>query len=360
MNRTCIVSINDEAIHMRAGERLLDCALRHGVDLPYDCREGRCGTCVVRIDEGEVLGGETGRPGYVRACQAHVLTDLVAGVDETTLAAARRGKVVTINPLSRDVCELVVMLENPLHYNPGQYVNLAFAGLPQRSFSPTAPIGEQEVRDRRLHFHIRQFPGGAVSSQIGKAIRLGSAVDVEGPFGIACLQPDRSNRLVLVSGGTGFAPIWAIAQAALDDNPDRDITMVIGARQTQDLYMAKAVKRLAAAPNISLKVTVDEGPVKYGSIKIGRPTEFLIELSAEDTVHVAGPPPLVAAVEALGREAGCDVFADAFVPAAKSRSLKKVFGIFRRSGGADTRTEPTLAAQGKSAQAAEITQLSQV
>jgi NAD(P)H-flavin reductase/ferredoxin len=328
MTRKCTVSINDEDISVLAGERILDSALRQGLDMPYDCREGRCGTCVIKVEEGRVLGGETGRFGYVRACQAHVLTDVVAVIDDTGISETSKGRVVDINPLSRDVCELAVALEKPLPFRPGQYVNLTFAGLPPRSYSPTAPLGQQEARPDLLYFHIRQFPGGAFSGQIGKRIGLGSSLNLEGPFGSAHLRHDGSGRLVLVSGGTGFAPIWAIAQAALKEDPEREIVMVIGARESQDLYMAKAIKRLAGLPNVNLKITVDNGATQYLSIKVGKPTEHIGKLKASDTVHVAGPPPLVSAVEASAEPVGCEVFADAFAPAVQSGGpLRRIWGL---------------------------------
>ena len=36
-----------------ANEILLDAALRNGIKIPLDCREGVCGTCETRILEGE-------------------------------------------------------------------------------------------------------------------------------------------------------------------------------------------------------------------------------------------------------------------------------------------------------------------
>jgi ring-1,2-phenylacetyl-CoA epoxidase subunit PaaE len=38
----------------RSGEPILDAALRHGIDVPYSCRSGVCGTCRATLAEGEV------------------------------------------------------------------------------------------------------------------------------------------------------------------------------------------------------------------------------------------------------------------------------------------------------------------
>src|SRR5262245_8517641 len=52
------VTINGNCFLARDGELLLDAALTNGIDLPYDCRAGHCGTCCVRLVSGEVRGGE--------------------------------------------------------------------------------------------------------------------------------------------------------------------------------------------------------------------------------------------------------------------------------------------------------------
>jgi len=53
---------------------------------------------------------------------------------------------------------------------------------------------------------------------------------IPGPFGLAFLRPASVNQLVLIASGTGFAPIWSIAVAAIREHQDRHIVMVVGAR----------------------------------------------------------------------------------------------------------------------------------
>ena len=62
--------------HARSGQNLLEAALTGGVDVPHDCRAGRCGACLTRVADGYTLGGETRTPGLVHACQALVFSDL--------------------------------------------------------------------------------------------------------------------------------------------------------------------------------------------------------------------------------------------------------------------------------------------
>ena len=66
------------------GENILDAALEAGVDLPFACKGGACGTCKARLIKGEVemdvrhaLEDSEIAAGYVLSCQAHPLSDEV-------------------------------------------------------------------------------------------------------------------------------------------------------------------------------------------------------------------------------------------------------------------------------------------
>jgi ring-1,2-phenylacetyl-CoA epoxidase subunit PaaE len=66
------------------GENILDAALDAGLDLPFACKGGACGTCKARVIKGEVemdvrhaLEDSEIAAGYVLSCQAHPLSDEV-------------------------------------------------------------------------------------------------------------------------------------------------------------------------------------------------------------------------------------------------------------------------------------------
>ena len=59
------------------GQTVLDGAIDAGLQLPYSCREGRCGTCLVKLTEGSVhmsksqgISKRELKHGFVLACQA--------------------------------------------------------------------------------------------------------------------------------------------------------------------------------------------------------------------------------------------------------------------------------------------------
>jgi 3-phenylpropionate/trans-cinnamate dioxygenase ferredoxin reductase subunit len=72
MAKVHAVVANGARFSARPGDILLDAALSSGIDLPHDCRAGRCGTCLVRLRRGRTFGGESRQEGIVHACQARV------------------------------------------------------------------------------------------------------------------------------------------------------------------------------------------------------------------------------------------------------------------------------------------------
>ena len=75
---------------------------------------------------------------------------------------------------------------------------------------------------------------------------------IEAPFGNFFLREDSSKPLIMVAGGTGFAPVKGIIEHMLHNNIKRDIILYRGARQLQDLYMHDLCEKWAELmPNVT-------------------------------------------------------------------------------------------------------------
>lgn len=315
MTRKLNIIANGQLFRAYPGDLVLDAALHQGIDLPHDCRAGQCGSCLIRVLQGQVLGGETTQQGVVHACQARVFSD--AHIKYETLEPPRKlsGKLTRIDGLAHDVFGLTIKLHQTSRHRPGQYYRFKFRGFPSRSFSPTAPfVGRDNKRTLRLHVKIVR--DGKVSSKLGSEIRPGHRVRIEGPFGSAFLRRGRGRRLVLVASGTGFAPIWAIAEASLRSEPDRPLLLVAGVRRLASLYMVPAFHRLSRYPAATFVATTLEAQTASRIVRCGTPVQHLPPLKASDVVYAAGPPLLVDAVANTASRVGAEFYADTFVASA--------------------------------------------
>lgn len=319
--------INGRRIKASPGDTLLDAALGERVVIPHDCCTGQCSTCRVRVYDGDVDDEGTRQGDTVLACQATVRGDAAIEFEEVPLSVKRSGAITAIDQISPDILEVVVTLSKPLVYRPGQYVKVAFAGFPSRDYSPTLRVdGTCELNE--LVFHIRACPEGVVSSQFGRRIQLDHRVQVRGPFGQAFFRK-AEGRLVLVATGTGWAPIWAVARAARYHQPQREMVVVVGARNAGNLYMQASLDWLRQTGVGQITMTCS-GSRTDGPIQFGRPTVHLPRLQETDTVYVAGAPEMVSAVEFLAGIGGATCHADPFLPATGRPRLRSVVGEWVR------------------------------
>jgi 3-phenylpropionate/trans-cinnamate dioxygenase ferredoxin reductase subunit len=350
MGKICKVVLNNEPFLANCGDLLLDWALMNGVDLPHDCRSGICGACRVRLVEGRVFGGHEQGDDMIHACQARIVSDLEIVTEAVPNQVSISAHVADIVRLAPDVIGVDVELPKPLHYLPGQFCKVQFRGFPARSYSPTYPL-EGRPDNRLLHFHIRRFSDGVVSSALRRDIHIGHRVRLTGPFGSAFLRPNHSGSIVLAASGTGFAPMWSVAVAAIMERPQRELIFVVAARKLQSLYMHAALCRLALFPNVTIIPTVSEPQSVSPAIRVGRPTDHLPNLSPNDVVYASGAPAMTERVARLAKAAGAKCYTDPFLSNPKLAEHNKL--MKRLTGWLDhpRRNPPKLQSAGKPARA---------
>jgi NAD(P)H-flavin reductase/ferredoxin len=313
MRKRYKVTVNNETFSAYRGDVLLDAALKAGIDLPHDCRAGQCGSCAIQLIDGQVYCGTSNDPRHVLACQSRIIGDVEFVVEDLPAVDRVKGRVSAITQLTSEVLELRIDTFEPRSYLPGQYFRIHFRGFPERCYSPTVPMDRASIGRHAFHLHIRRIPDGRVSGALGRQIRKDHPVTITGPYGSAFLRPNLTNRLMLVATGTGFAPIWSIATAALAENPKREMIVIVGGKTLESLYMARALQRLAQHPNVKIIPTVSAAQKFTKSVRQGRPIEYMQDLAEDDIVYACGAPSMVEAVKGLAAAAGASCYAVPFV-----------------------------------------------
>src|ERR1700761_4577686 len=120
--------------------------------------------------------------------------------------------------------------------------------------------------------------------------------------------------------------MWSIAVAAITERPQRELIFVVSARKVQSLYMHSALCRLALFPNVTIIPTVSEPQDISSAIRIGRPTDYMPNLSPNDVVYTSGAPIMTEAVSRIAKIAGAKCYADPFVQSESIAGPAKLVG----------------------------------
>jgi len=313
---TTTALVDDIAVAVEPKQTLLQAALRQGIDFPHGCRVGGCASCKCKLVSGKVreltefgyvLSDEELNQGYILACQSVPLGDIAVEVDMSQRQNKRRvqGKIVVQERLTHDITKLVLQLEESLPYRSGQYARLALSSLPghERSFSFASAM----QADAKVSFFIRKVPGGRLSGLINDQALQGQGITVEGPYGDFHLHPS-DNPLLLIAGGSGLSPIFAMLQDALADKVHRPTTLLFGARTQRDLYAQDEIHEIASqwsAPFNFIPVLSEESGDSQWSGARGFVTGLLPSLVTPDChAYLCGPPAMIDSVTDVLRSSG--------------------------------------------------------
>ncbi len=237
-----------------ADENILEAGLRQGFTLPYSCRDGVCGACKGKIIQGEVdygkyqastLSAAEKNAGMALFCCAKPKSDLVIECREVStlndipvkLLPTRVHKLVK---LADDV--MVIYLKLPaserLQFLAGQYIDILQKTGKPRSFS----LANAPHDDEFLELHVRNITGGNFTHHVFSEMKERDILRIKGPLGTFFLREDSDKPIIFVASGTGFAPIKAIIEHALQIGIKRPMHFYWGARKLVDLYMLDKAK----------------------------------------------------------------------------------------------------------------------
>lgn len=315
------------------GRAILDAALGAGLNLPHSCKSGHCASCRARLLSGEIhypngrtagLTEQEAREGYVLLCQARPRSDvavearIIANVGDVEIKTLPC-RIARLTRLAPDVMQVFLRLPavEPLRFKPGQYLDVLLEGGRRRSFSIASPPHDSEL----IELHVRRVPGGGFTAALFDQLREGSLLRIEGPIG-QFVYVERSMPVLMIAGGTGFAPIKSILRHALEGGSTREIHFYWGARQAIDVYEeALVLEWTRQYPNLRLDVVLseasavdttskrppiagrqeNEGAVAAAHRRLGWVHEAALAdhpSLAGFEVYVAGPPALVEAIRA--------------------------------------------------------------
>jgi len=231
-----------------ADETILDAALRQGLTMPYGCKDGACGACKGHVQSGRVdhgkaqahaLKDDEKAAGMALYCCAKAQSDLIIECRQITSGSqipvkTLPSRIERLERLAPDVIELHLRLpaSERLQFLAGQYIDILLKDGKKRSFS----LANAPHDDALLQLHIRHVPGGLFTEQVFSTMKVRDILRFNGPHGSFYLREDSAKPMILLAGGTGFAPIKAIVEHAMAENCQRPMVIYWGAKARVDLY----------------------------------------------------------------------------------------------------------------------------
>jgi CDP-4-dehydro-6-deoxyglucose reductase len=293
-------------------ESILDAAIRQGVNLPYGCRNGFCGDCRADLTSGEihypqgqppVMSDDETRICYT--CQASITSDVTIKVAEIMASQDIQTRIMPckvdrIERLNDDVIRLYLKLPDSerLQFLAGQYLNFVLSDGSKRAFS----IANAPHDDNFIELHIRHVAGGTFTNQLFNGMQEKTILRIEAPLGSYYLREESERPIILMGGGTGFAPLKGIIEHAFQIGVKRPMHLYWGVRSQADLYLADLPEQwVADYPNFTYTPVLSE-PDQAWQGQTGWVHEAVVanypDLSAHE-VYMSGPPPMIKA----GKEA---------------------------------------------------------
>jgi toluene monooxygenase electron transfer component len=303
-------------------EKILLAGLRSGLDLPYECTTGTCGTCKARVVSGRVESAWPEAPGtrYLKSeaevlmCQGLTREDCTLEVSRTLTAempARLRpqtfgGVLRAPRMLTHDVLAFEVDIDRPLDFEAGQFAIVTVPGIAgARGYSMVNFDGQA----KRLSFVVKKKPGGAVSEWLFGGNVDGTRLGLVGPLGHAIFRPDAGKHVLCVAGGSGIAGMMSILSRGCQEEYFNAYEghVFFGVRTARDVFFLDELQAFRVESRERLNITValsDEDvpetlPRRYPSFAFAR--GFVHAVAAESMTgrfanvraYAAGPPPMV-------------------------------------------------------------------
>jgi len=314
-------------------EAVLTAALRAGLNLPHSCKGGHCASCRARVLSGSFaypgtppagLTEAEAREGFALLCQARALTDLRVETREVRPAPDVEVKslpcrIERLERVAEDVMAVFLRLPavEELHFRPGQYLDVMLSEGRRRSFS----IASAPADGRVLELHVRRASKSGFTAQLFDSMRAGTLLRIEGPLGQFWLRTESPRPVLMVGGGTGYAPLRAMLRQLIAAGDRRPVTLYWGAAAEGGLYEHEWLRGLERErPGFAYRPVLSGEPSpaapwsgRRGLVHSAALAE-VADLASHD-VYASGPPAMIEAIRATFVERGLpreQLFFDSF------------------------------------------------
>ena len=281
-----LITLSGRTYKTRQDRSLLESLLEQDVAIPYSCRSGYCHACLIKADKGTPPGSSQStleqdkiNQGYFLACQCYPEQDMqVSLVVREKIPATITGKIA----LSPTVVALELTPRHPVHYAPGQFLNLRAS----RSMARPCYLASVPELDQQLTVHIKRRANGSFSHWAHDCTRVGQKILISDVRGINFYQTFSVRPIttpyLMIARESCQAPVLSILRQTLNNQPAFNARLFLQADHEQNLYALDTFTELEQHhPSFSFKVALG----RHGIYEIDR---FIQQLPGKQPCIIAG------------------------------------------------------------------------
>lgn len=130
-------------------------------------------------------------------------------------------------------------------FKPGQFVGILVEVDGERH-NRSYTIASSPSRPHLLQLTIKKEDGGVVSPWLHQNLSVGSTIELRGPAGRFNNMDIESDKVLLISAGSGITPMMSMARFWNDTNPSKDVKFLNWVRSVQDIIFRRELALLDA------------------------------------------------------------------------------------------------------------------
>jgi len=207
--------------------------------------------------------------------------------------------------MNKKVSEFIVLDNTKLNYNnflivlqsiqnvedikPGQFLNVLIPNSPSTFLRRPFSIYDVNYKDNTISILVKILGKGSKNLV---NIKKGDLLNIIFPLGNGFSNPSKDQKVLLVGGGVGIAPLMFMAKESSKNGIDLHI--LLGARSEQDHILIKEFSQYG-----QVYITSDDGSL--GTSGLVTDHEIFNSIREFERIYCCGPDPMMHAVARLAK-----------------------------------------------------------
>lgn len=123
-------------------------------------------------------------------------------------------------------------------FKPGQFIGIQLT-IDGEKHNRSYTVASSPSRPHLLELTIKKEKGGMVSPWLHENVAVGSILELRGPAGRFNNMDIKSDKVLLISAGSGITPMMSMARFWSDTSPNKDIKFLNWVRSVDDIIFRR-------------------------------------------------------------------------------------------------------------------------